>query len=74
MHWVAALVLLFVAAPSSARSEVINLWPGAMPGSGTVTGPEKIGSEGAATGSVSNVTVPRMVVVRPKSPMARRCW
>lgn len=68
MRWLAALVLLCVAAPASARSEVINLWPGAMPGSGTVTGPEKIGIEGAATGSVSNVTVPRMVVVRPKKP------
>ncbi len=67
-RWLAALVLLCVAAPASARSEVINLWPGPMPGSGTVSGPEKIGSEGAATGSVSNVTVPRMVVVRPKKP------
>lgn len=67
-RWLAALILLCVAAPASARDEVINLWPGAMPGSGTATGPEKIGSEGAATGSVSNVTVPRMVVVRPKKP------
>ncbi len=68
MRWLAALVLLCVAVPAAAQDEVINLWPGAMPGSGTVTGPEKIGSEGAATGSVSNVTVPRMVVVRPKKP------
>lgn len=68
MRWLAAFVLLCVAVPAAAQGEVINLWPGAMPGSGTVSGPEKIGSEGAATGSVSNVTVPRMVVVRPKKP------
>lgn len=69
MRWLAAFVLLLVAVPAAAQGgEVISLWPGVMPGSGTATGPEKIGSEGAATGSVSNVTVPRMVVVRPKNP------
>lgn len=69
MRWLAAFVLLLVAVPAAAQGgEVINLWPGAMPGRGIATGPEKVGNEGAATGSVSNVTVPRMVVVRPKNP------
>jgi len=69
MRWLAAFVLLLVAVPAAAQGqETINLWPGAMPGSGKPAGPEKIGSEGSATGSVSNVTVPRMVVVRPKNP------
>lgn len=69
MRWFAAFVLLLVAVPAAAqRSEVINLWPGAMPGRGIATGPEKVGNEGSATGSVSNVTVPRMVVMRPKNP------
>jgi len=69
MRWLAAFVLLFLAVPAAAQGgEVITLWPGAIPGSGGPAGPEKIGSEGSATGSVSNVTVPRMVVVRPKKP------
>lgn len=73
MRWLAAFVLLLLfpalAVPAAAKGgEVITLWPGAMPGGGTVSGPEKVGSEGSATGSVSNVTVPRMVVVRPKNP------
>ncbi len=69
MRWLAAFVLLYLAVPAAAQGgEVITLWPGAIPGSGGPAGPEKIGSEGSATGSVSNVTVPRMVVVRPKKP------
>jgi len=69
MRWFAAFVLLFVAVPAAAQGgEVINLWPGAMPGSGKPAGPEKTGNEGSATGAVSNVTTPRMVVVRPKHP------
>lgn len=67
MRWLAAL-LVFLATVPAAAQEVIPLWPAKMPGSGAVSGPEKIGSEGAATGSVSNVTMPRMVVVRPKNP------
>ncbi|MCR5872460.1 alpha/beta hydrolase [Sphingomonas sp. J344] len=35
---------------------------------GPLRGRKKTGNEGAATGAVSNVTVPRMVVVRPKKP------
>ncbi|MCW4463408.1 alpha/beta hydrolase [Sphingomonas sp. BT-65] len=69
IRWLAAFALLLVAVPAAAQGgEVINLWPGAMPGGGRPAGPEKIGNEGAATGSVSNVTVPRMVVVRPENP------
>lgn len=73
IRWLAALLLLLafpvLAVPAAAQGgEVINLWPGAMPGSGKPAGPEKIGNEGSATGAVSNVTVPRMVVVRPKNP------
>lgn len=67
MRWLASALLLLAALPASAQ-EVIDLWPGTMPGSGRVSGPEKIGSEGAATGSVSNVGTPRMVVVRPRQP------
>lgn len=69
MRWLTAFVLLLVAVPAAAQGgEVINLWSGTMPGSGKPAGKEKVGSEGAATGSVSNVTVPRMAVVRPKNP------
>lgn len=69
MRWLAAMLLLIVAVPAAAQGgEVINLWSGAMPGGGKPPGPEKVGSGGSATGSVSNVTVPRMVVVRPKNP------
>ncbi|WP_423605105.1 alpha/beta hydrolase [Sphingomonas sp. MS122] len=69
IRWLAALILFFVAAPAAAQGgDVINLWPGAMPGSGKLVGPEKTGNEGSATGAVSNVTMPRMVVVRPKNP------
>ena len=66
-----ALLLLTIAAPAAAQEgseQVFKLWPGTMPGSGGATGPEKLGDKGSATGSVSNVTVPRMVVVRPKQP------
>ena len=45
--------------------EEIPLWPGKPPGGGGVTGPEKLGSEGAGTGAVSNISVPRMRVYRP---------
>jgi acetyl esterase/lipase len=69
MRWLAVLLLFLTAAvPAAAQGEVIKLWSGKMPGGGAVTGPEKVGSEGAATGAVYNVTTPRMVVVRPKNP------
>lgn len=69
MRWLAALALFLFAVPAAAQGgEVINLWPGAMPGSGKPAGPEKTGNEGSATGAISNVSVPRMIVVRPKNP------
>lgn len=66
-----ALLLLTITAPAAAQAaphQVFKLWPGAMPGSGGPSGPEKIGEKGSAKGAVTNVTVPRMVVVPPKQP------
>lgn len=57
-----------LAAASDTEREEIRLWPGSMPGNGTVAGPEKIGTEGAGLGAVSNVAVPRMRVYRPAHP------
>lgn len=51
--------------------EEIPLWSGRPPGKGTVTGPEKIGSEGAGFGAVSNISNPRMRVYRPSTPNGR---
>jgi acetyl esterase/lipase len=68
----AALALLSPASPLAASSdggrEEIRLWPGSMPGNGKVEGPERIGTEGAGLGAVSNVVVPRMRVYRPANP------
>ncbi|MBX3594885.1 alpha/beta hydrolase [Sphingomonas sp.] len=50
------------------QSEDIALWPGTPPGRGTVRGPEKIGTDGAGKGAVSNVSVPRLRVYRPEKP------
>lgn len=69
MRWLIGLALVLFAAPATARVEAIPLWPAAaMPGGGGTKGPERIGSDGGATGAVSNVTTPRMLVVRPKTP------
>ena len=46
--------------------EEIPLWPGTPPGRGGVTGPEKLGSEGAGLGALSNISTPRMRVYRPE--------
>lgn len=51
-----------------ATHEEILLWPGTPPGKGRVTGPEKIGGEGAGFGAVSNIATPRMRVYRPATP------
>ncbi len=51
--------------------EEIPLWPGTPPGRGAVKGPEKIGTSGAGTGAVSNVSAPRMRVYRPAAPNGR---
>ena len=64
----AALALLTPAPPLAAAPEEIRLWPASMPGAGQVEGPEKIGTEGAGLGAVSNVAVPRMRVYRPANP------
>lgn len=48
--------------------EEIRLWPGTPPGNGKVTGEEKIGTEGAGLGAVSNVAVPRMRIYHPAVP------
>lgn len=63
--WLPALPL---AAQTAAAPEEIRLWPGSPPGNGKVTGPEKIGTEGAGYGAVSNIAVPRMRVYRPATP------
>lgn len=49
-------------------AQVINLWPGDAPGKGKPSGPEHVGVEGAALGAVSNISVPRMKIYRPKNP------
>ncbi len=68
----AALALLAPALPLAAEQptalEEIRLWPGTPPGTGTVTGEEKIGTEGAGLGAVSNIATPRMRVYRPDVP------
>lgn len=69
----AALLALLASAPlfageTIAIPEEILLWPGSMPGNGKVEGPEKIGTEGAGLGAVSNVSLPRMRVYRPEKP------
>lgn len=51
--------------------EEIHLWPGVPPGRGGVTGPEKVGGEGAGFGAVSNVSTARMRVYRPNHPNGR---
>lgn len=48
--------------------EEIRLWPGTPPGNGKFEGPEKIGTEGAGLGAVSNIASPRMRVWRPVVP------
>ena len=68
-----ALLALLAPAPLFAGEtitipEEILLWPGSMPGNGKVEGPEKIGTEGAGLGAVSNVSLPRMRVYRPEKP------
>lgn len=55
-------------AQQAIKPETIDLWPGAAPGTGRPSGPEKIGTSGSATGAVSNVTRPRMELYRPAKP------
>lgn len=64
---VAALLLAF-SVPALAQPEVVRLWPGEPPGQGRPQGPERVGSDGAAEGAVSNVTLARMEIYRPARP------
>lgn len=69
----AAFALLVPALPLAAQTanaapEEIRLWPGTPPGNGKVIGPEKVGTEGAGYGAVSNIATPRMRVYRPAKP------
>lgn len=57
-----------LAAQTTAAPEEIRLWPGTPPGNGKVTGPEKVGTEGAGYGAVSNIATPRLRVYRPAKP------
>ena len=49
----------------------IALWPGRPPGKGAISGPEVVGTKGAGSGAVSNVSLPRMRVYRPIKPNGR---
>jgi acetyl esterase/lipase len=50
-------------------AEVIELWPsGWLDKPPTVRGPEKVGKNGSATGSVSNISRPRIEIYRPERP------
>jgi acetyl esterase/lipase len=57
-----------LAASEAPVREEIRLWPGTPPGNGKVDGPEKIGTEGAGLGAISNIAEPRMRVYRPADP------
>jgi acetyl esterase/lipase len=60
-----ATILLILAAPASAQPEVMRVWPGDPPGHGRPQGPEQVGSEGAAEGAVTNISIARMEIYRP---------
>ncbi|MCB2067006.1 MAG: alpha/beta hydrolase [Erythrobacter sp.] len=67
----AAMAVAFAHLPAMADEAPlaeIALWPGTPPGRGGVTGPERIGTEGAGYGAVSNISTPRMRVYRPMAP------
>ncbi len=51
---------------STTEWEEIPLWPGQPPGRGGPSGPEKLGTEGAGFGALSNISTPRMRVYRPE--------
>jgi len=63
-----AAILLILAAPAWAQPEVMRLWPGDPPGHGRPQGPERVGSEGAAEGAVTNISTARMEIYRPARP------
>jgi acetyl esterase/lipase len=55
-----------IAISAQTPPEEIMLWPGAPPGNGGVTGPEKIGETGTGLGALSNIANARMRVYRPQ--------
>lgn len=63
-----AALLVILANPARAEPEIIRLWPGEPPGHGRPLGAERIGSDGAAEGAVSNITLARMEIYRPARP------
>jgi acetyl esterase/lipase len=63
-----AALLLALAGPAWAQPEIVRLWPGAPPGHGRSEGPERIGTDGAAAGSYTNINPPRMEIYRPAHP------
>ena len=65
---IAAASTLPLSAAQAHENEEIRLWPGNPPGGGGTKGPEKIGTEGAGKGALSNVSIPRMRVYRPLKP------
>ncbi len=61
-----ALSLTDAASAAQAESvEEIDLWPGAPPGPGGATGPERIVQSGKDAGAISNVSRPRLRIYRP---------
>lgn len=66
------MLWLLVGLPASTLaergSEVVRLWPDQPPGNGARVGAEQVGKEGAALGAYTNISVPRMEVVRPARP------
>ncbi len=57
-----------VLASAQKSIEVVQLWPGAPPGNDAKVGSEQVGTKGAARGAYTNISVPRMEVVRPAKP------
>jgi acetyl esterase/lipase len=62
---IGAMPLMGAAPVVAEQWEEIPLWPGQPPGRGAVSGPEKLGGEGAGFGALSNISTPRMRVYRP---------
>lgn len=59
---------LATAQEPAADPVVIDLWPADHFPASPVNGPERVGREGSATGAVSNISRPRMVIHRPARP------
>jgi acetyl esterase/lipase len=68
LFYALAVLLLAPAAACAQTVETVRLWPGEAPGGGKPDGPERIGTEGIATGAYTNISVPRMEIYRPAHP------